>query len=505
MEERVKAFFVDYKYYLFPEDCFTLDDVTNKGIFTAKRLKEENCMAPDFIYESVAEEEVVIESASRVFEVEVTLRSAEEYDGILSRHVNRVCPGCSNYTDDGDESLNGHHREMSLDGTCYLRQGKDDFWSFSQCVGYFWYRISNELNRLAACIDKGDQKKLNKILNTELCRFCPPFRFYGTVSEGKYTLCISTDMAMGMQSAVVLFAQIGGHEKSEMSQMGWQVIPGFPKEIYTYKGKLDGSTRLAAVEPAEQPNRLYIKIYHAKGDKLSAKKQEAIVQNVRDYLCAALGENVVAAILSGFVFTADKAAKGPLSDVVGAFERKSETVREDMGVVPYPMPVFYSVNRENGGTTRMFPYKDQILEGSTVAPELSFLFPEECETEKPIWLRLYSYAYLYIPLHADGQENAFETLGWYLANSDLVPQPLRDPENNLYSAAQCGVAFGEEGFFFEQIVYDEKRFFRHLRILAPVLRSYRAKVVMVNEDGVMAYDCGYTFDPVDEIQTGGAL
>ena len=62
MEKGLKAFFYEYKYYLFPETCATLSELKSRESVKVKRLKEERCMAPDFIYESIAEEEVVFEN-----------------------------------------------------------------------------------------------------------------------------------------------------------------------------------------------------------------------------------------------------------------------------------------------------------------------------------------------------------------------------------------------------------------------------------------------------------
>ncbi len=47
-ETGVRAFFYDYKYYLFPEEMDTLAQIKQLRRFTARRLLEERCMAPDF-------------------------------------------------------------------------------------------------------------------------------------------------------------------------------------------------------------------------------------------------------------------------------------------------------------------------------------------------------------------------------------------------------------------------------------------------------------------------
>ena len=124
MEKGVKAVFYKYKYYVFP-DGIDITQVADGTVINAKRLKEERCMAPDFIYESIEEESVEIESARLLFPVTVNLYTGKEYDAILSEQVDRVCHGCSRFDDNGDESLDGHHREISLSGVCYEKETDD--------------------------------------------------------------------------------------------------------------------------------------------------------------------------------------------------------------------------------------------------------------------------------------------------------------------------------------------------------------------------------------------
>ena len=53
MEIGLKAFFYEYKYYLLPDGCADAEDVRKLKMAEVRRLKEEHCMAPDFVYESV--------------------------------------------------------------------------------------------------------------------------------------------------------------------------------------------------------------------------------------------------------------------------------------------------------------------------------------------------------------------------------------------------------------------------------------------------------------------
>ena len=190
MEQGIRAFFYRFQYYLFPEGM-ELSDLAAAGRVEVKRLKEERCMAPDFIYESMEDAVVTIEDPALLFEVRVNLYTGAEYDAILGKHVDRICPGCVRYTD--DDGFEGFHSEMSLDGVCFLREDKDEPWSFGFCAWFFWHRMAERLNELAACIDGGDMQRLNAILNEDLERFYVPLNFFGTVRDGRYCLYVHGD------------------------------------------------------------------------------------------------------------------------------------------------------------------------------------------------------------------------------------------------------------------------------------------------------------------------
>ena len=56
-----------------------------------------------------------------------------------------------------------------------------------------------------------------------------------------------------------------------------------------------------------------------------------------------------------------------------------------------------------------------------------------------------------------------------------------------------------EGLALDFLVTDENAFFRFIKILAPVLRFYNARLVVVNNSGVNEYCCGYEITPVDSM------
>lgn len=88
MEKAIDAVFYNFKYYILPDgvDPTAIEDGAQ---IMAKRLKEELCMAPDFIYDSIAEETLTVENAKLLFPVKVNLYSHEEYDDNRPRAVRR--------------------------------------------------------------------------------------------------------------------------------------------------------------------------------------------------------------------------------------------------------------------------------------------------------------------------------------------------------------------------------------------------------------------------------
>lgn len=158
METGLKAFFYDYRYYLLPDGCESVEDVKKLAFTEVKRLKEEKCMAPNFVYGCEETELLKIEAPGRIFETTVNLYSEEEYNGILKKQVDKRCPGCLRYIDDGKPELNGHHREISLEGVCYSRETEREPAPFSSWAQWFWANIAENLDGLAKKIDSGDQR-----------------------------------------------------------------------------------------------------------------------------------------------------------------------------------------------------------------------------------------------------------------------------------------------------------------------------------------------------------
>ena len=289
MEKQVRAFFYDYKYYLFPEDCETLEDVKGHTHVRVKRLQEMLCMAPNFVYESIVDEALSIEEPSHIFEVYVNLYTREEYDEILKKQVRRVCPGCERFGGDA-EDLEGHHREIALDGSCFERETREDRWDFATCVENFWWRIATQsLDDLAECIDKGDQKKLNKILNRELKKFLAELKFYGCVLDGKYCISFESNPYLSSVAQLILgfFAATAMEDGAPMSEAGWLVMPYRTADGLTYNGKLKADMPLVSF--FEMGHKIGVRIYDKSAEELTDRQKTNRMRDVDTFLCSEIG------------------------------------------------------------------------------------------------------------------------------------------------------------------------------------------------------------------------
>lgn len=500
MERGLRAFFYDYHYYLFP-DGMTLGELKAAGKVRVRHLKEERCMAPDFVYESVVEEELTIEAPERIFEVAVNLYTGAEYDAILKQHVERVCPGCERYEDDGTDSLNGHHSEMSLDGVCYLRSCEEEQWSFSDSVDYFWYRISCKLNDLAACVDENDQEKLTALINEELEHIYVPLNFFGTVCDGAYCLYLRGDWRNSPSAFAVerYLAECAMTEHSPIREAGWKVSYLLPAGTVHYSCKYDEKRMGRIEENGNGTVTVYLFVPEGENDV------EARIDDFFACMAEDIGEYAALCAIGGLQPTSD--ARGLLSrrKLAKALEKASDAFlamfegAESGTISPYAMIYGYS----GGADEQQLPFREKLSEGFTQYPDLSLLerssiVIKDGKADEPWWLRLFTFAYLYVPDLESGSAE-YETLFWYITNVEQAP--LYEKTERGFTAVNIGFGYGQDrGIFFDQIVADEKRYFRILRMLAPVLRAYRAKAVTVNEGGVMAYGCDYDFAPIDADQ-----
>lgn len=318
--------------------------------------------------------------------------------------------------------------------------------------------------------------------------------------EGKYTLCFQSEF--GYQPVYVLLldylANVANQKENPVAQAGWKALSYRPEGSFRPKKEWKDDVAAAYLKPAENVPFCYdVVLFHPHAEKLDEKKERELISHIYENMCARIGEEKVWMVINGFDFSSEKVGLQPTEEIATALRQKYEehfgesAAREEGGSV-FPAPLSYGTGGER--RTNALPFRDLIGEGVTRCGALSFLDREELD-EEPFWLSLASFAYLYVPRRPDDTDNPFQTLGWYLANGEQVPEPLRDPEDTRVGSGAIGFAeCGEHGFILDCFVASENKFFRTLRTIAPVLQAYRAKVVLVNQDGVAVYDCGYRFN-----------
>ncbi|MDE7464019.1 MAG: hypothetical protein K2M48_03220, partial [Clostridiales bacterium] len=139
------------------------------------------------------------------------------------------------------------------------------------------------------------------------------------------------------------------------------------------------------------------------------------------------------------------------------------------------------------------PFRQNLNEGVTKCADMSCLV-EDADVNICWWKAMASFAYLVVPGQMDDIELPMSVLSRYFSEMSNVPVPIRDPDDSRMVGTMIGIGdCGEDGYLVDYIIVSEKAFFRKLRILAPVLKAYGAKVVIVNKDGIAAYDCDYEF------------
>lgn len=497
MEKGIRAFFYDYKYYLFPDGVCTLKELKAMSRVDTKRLKEVWCMAPDFVYESIADESVEIES-DKVFEVFVNLYSREEYDAILREQVNRVCPGCEYYEENDDPSLNGHHHEIALNGTCYIRQDKNADYEYSDVFDWFWKDVSEKLNELAECIDKNDQTKLNKILNEQLKGVFFPTEFFGAVIDGKYTLCMTN--LCGVPDPLIclheIMAACANGANSPINKAGWNVLPYRPAGLALCN--YDTDTPIIRIEPLFDGNELPVKLslYHPRADELGEAENFDMIKPAYDALASIVGEPILIRTVPHISSTSDDRNLLSVKDAAKAIKTAYVNVFKDGEKQDFPPRHGYMVGDVDLSAVAL-PFRQHLVEGQSKCLELSCL-TKESEKAEDWWKSFASFAYIVVPLQMDDPEYPMSVLNWYIAHTDRIPEPMRNPQESRLVGTTIGIGYcGEDGYVVDNMIISEKAFFRKLKALAPVLKAYRAKVVIVNYDGIAAYDCDYEFAPID--------
>lgn len=484
MEKGLNAFFYDFKYYIFPEEFSDITKIEDGTVITAKRLKEVECMAPNFIYESIEEETLEITDKKYLFPVEVNLYSAEEYNSILQKQVDRVCPGCLRYDASDDGSLEGHHREISLNGTCYERDDDKSFASYATRVSWVYDELAKHLDELAECIENKKAAKFDKICKECSKYIARPERFYGLKKDGKYFIACHKFFASELYLTWITYtAYCAKFEDNPLTRAGWQVIPFIPEGAEGYKGKIKDKTCIARLAPSRIPWRYTLEL---------DTEDEKVFADIFRYLSFKIGEDRFFRTIESVETKNSEAPLMTMSEICQKLIEIDSTTPDD-SFPPY-LPYGWenqdnatSYKRSVSGTSCNFAFAD-------IGADISLR--EEINFDKE-----YAYAYVYVPSTLDKLDEIVDVLNYYLNNEQNIPEPILCKHGFTFSCFSIGIceclAEGEEGVAFDFFVADEKMFYRFIKILAPVLSYYNARLVVINSEGQNEYICGEEILPAD--------
>ncbi len=479
------------------------------GPVTVKHLKEEGCMAPDFIWESVEETSLHIQNPDQAFPVEVTLRSLTEYNRILAKHVHSVCADCIRFRDDADPSLNGHHREISLDGSCYSKERLTDPLKFSYMADSVFMEIAKNKKKIEKAVQKGDHKKLTKLIGKYFRYVFPePVRFFGSFSGEKYTVCMdaTADYLRGNILRFLCSIVNGSNGKLPLFGENWEFVPYLRQGDFCYDPKFFGmdfdknpirytmqweETVDEDGEVDRQLSKIHVVLPAAA--RKSKKRQEKYFEAAYFYLCAQIGEDAVNRI-EEYDQTEDD---GEPTYGIGEVRSAIDELREGSDRPFYPNVLDAARSDDNIDHPVLLPYKESCRFLSSACPDIAFRLMYESPNDENMRFEYLGLRYAYIFVPETGEEaQAFKLnmLSELFANYSQYPEPIFSKAEPLNSIV-LGYGVGEEGVFLDFLVGDEGGFFQTVRTLAPALSAWNAKLVLVRKDGNRSYRCGYILTP----------
>lgn len=171
----MKGFFTQGRYFLMPADCRDVAELRSKyedRPLAVTELFEEKCLAPYFSAEAAKSTVLTLREGNAVYPCEVQILSQKEYNDRLREIIPAFCEGCPYYggIDASDESLEGHHEEVSLNRVCFHRAEARalqvdgdvfDFYHVDEWIALFVLRFPiGELERL---IDGGEHERAAKL------------------------------------------------------------------------------------------------------------------------------------------------------------------------------------------------------------------------------------------------------------------------------------------------------------------------------------------------------
>lgn len=175
----LSAFFYENEYYLFPSCADNVSDlkayIKSSGIvdLRASMLSSERCFPPCFTDNSVKESVIRDIDPRFIFPATVYMMSRDEYDGALRKRIDGQCRFCHRYNGDAG-CLEDYYCETPILSECRDKISKDEFGRTGTLkTGYepvfsvddFWNDFMKAVPEIEALINSGEMKKATEMVS----------------------------------------------------------------------------------------------------------------------------------------------------------------------------------------------------------------------------------------------------------------------------------------------------------------------------------------------------
>ncbi len=178
----ISAFAYLYHYYAIPEEYASVDaflaDAARRPVLLLTRLCETGCIAPYFIEEETELTHIRLNEPDRIHCVEAYLMPREEYRSRLAELLRARCPGClhSPVREGEPVDVDGHEREMTLDGLCLLRAEGSEPYTLIDAADDFWRAMLEAEDSIRKPLYDGNYTEAADALGGIYARFFPSAR-----------------------------------------------------------------------------------------------------------------------------------------------------------------------------------------------------------------------------------------------------------------------------------------------------------------------------------------
>lgn len=474
-----QAFFYKNQYYLLPEDCKTYEEFCNKykigDEITATKLLEKKCQAPYFVEENMKDEKFVLDSLT--FEASVFLMTKKEYNKFLRDAVNGFCDGCPKFTplSESDDSLIGHHEEISLDSICNFRElaekdYSDEFVNYDDYMMKFINFFEENASDFEKLIDAEMYDEVHESIENEFWEsldLCDPLFFVGKKEySSKYYFYYSAHF-----DDVLTFVMKIIVEKLQKSEKlsNWEIKDYIPKGYFAINSKKPSKVDWDRLEF----ERTYFYFHFDESEKYD-------VNEMLLWIYGAIGEDTFRSFCEGCDFVSKLKNERKIEELMKEIEDYGETLPS--GSITYPQAVvsghIHNGDENDVGICTSF---------STKLMDLISMFQNGTYSEEKWIDSLYFY---------DASMSLFDIKFQLKKNSDMSAivsgSESLDLEtimgvSNYFKETMSGQLFSfelwKDSFYLYGLVFNIAKFKNALHYLSPILKYFDAKPIIYKFNG----------------------